>query len=165
MSKNPITTGRTATVNSSGILDCWVQQPVDNSPSENSSNLVTYQEKFKGPYSVGKEILSRIYVGQKLSDAHTQLNQSVSGKIKSAYPSPTSPVRNDKATHWVITNIHVQEADAGDHCYLTIDCVATVNSFDTTTLSEISERSVWNLSWQSYSVSPYAFCSNEQHQD
>lgn len=165
MSKNPISTNRTATVSANGILDCWVQQPVDNSPSESSAGVVTYQEKFKGPYSKGKELLDRIKVGDTLASAHTSLGATVSGGIQNAYDAPTPPTRNNKTLTWIVSGIRVQEAEAGDHCFIYVDYTAQFIGWEVNTLYEIDERNVWSLSWQSYSVSPFAFCSNEQHND
>ena len=69
---NPIQDGRTAQVDNNGVLNCLVQQPVDNTPSEvrtgTSTSTLKYVEKFKGPYNKLKDILSYIKIGQTISD-------------------------------------------------------------------------------------------------
>ena len=64
---NPIQTGSTAPVDSNGVLNCIVQQPVENTPSEvrtgTSTSTLKYVEKFKGPYNKLKDILRYVKMG------------------------------------------------------------------------------------------------------
>jgi hypothetical protein len=48
---------------------------------------------------------------------------------------------------------------------LFIDSIGYYGGFDIQTLTNIDNRDVWNITWQSYSVSPFAFCSNTDHTD
>jgi hypothetical protein len=65
--------GTAATVDANGVLNCLVQQTVDNTPSE-TANGMEYTEKYKGPYSKLKDILSHISVGVGIDAAHSALN-------------------------------------------------------------------------------------------
>ena len=58
--------------NENGVLSAFVQQPVSNTPAE-TSNGITYTEKWKGPYEKGKTVLSSVKVGDNLSVLHTWL--------------------------------------------------------------------------------------------
>lgn len=65
--------GTAASVDADGVLNCLVQQPVDNTPSE-TENGMEYTEKYKGPYSKLKDILSHVRVGLVIDAAHSALN-------------------------------------------------------------------------------------------
>lgn len=138
-----------------GILTKFYKQPVDNTPSEHNGEL-TYKEKWKGPYSVGKGILGSVKTGDTLSQA-----QSALGSKAEEYSAPTCPTRNGKAGAWRITSVNVEEcSNAGDHCFVTFTCRADYSGTDVETLTELIEKNVWSISWQSYSVSPWDFCAN-----
>lgn len=91
MAINPIPTGRTAPVLSSGVLNCLVKQPVDNQPYEDTNGL-HLDECYKGPYGTLKDILGTIWVGEQLSAVHASL-QHVGNGIQKAYDSPPCPTR------------------------------------------------------------------------
>lgn len=158
MTKNPIPTGRTAPVLSSGVLDCLVKQSVDNQPYEDQSGL-HLDECYKGPYATLKEVLSHIYVGEWLADAHTYL-ETVGQGIKKAYDTPTCPTRDNKTYKWIIAKIRIEEAEAGDHSFLYIECDAALDpAVGGGDLVDDPYQDIWSMSWQAYSVDPYNFLS------
>ena len=102
-------------------------------------------------------MLSHIRVGDWLSDAHTYL-QSVGQGIKKAYDTPTCPARNNQSYSWIISKIRIEEAEAGDHGFLYIDCDAAVASTGDDLVDD-PYQDVWSMTWQAYSVDPYNFLS------
>ena len=60
-------------VQNNGVLTKFIKQTVDNTPCEMSNGEINYREKWKGPYSRGKSILSSVKIGDDLSAAHTAL--------------------------------------------------------------------------------------------
>ena len=53
-------------VQNQGVLTKFIKQVVDGTPSE-SNGVLTYKEKWKGPYSTGKGILSSVKTGDTLA--------------------------------------------------------------------------------------------------
>lgn len=163
---NPIPTGRTAPVKpNSGILNAWVQQPTSDAPVESSSGVPTYSEQFKGPYAEGKDILSKVRAGYTMAEAHAGMRQLLSNGILSAYAAPACPKVGNLDSDWIVDSIGVRELEPGDHCLLDIKYKASNSLYDVQNLKVNEEKDVWSLTWQSYTVCPYAFCSNEEHID
>ena len=166
---NPIQENRTAPVDDNGVLSCLVQQPVDNTPSEvrtgPQTTTLKYVEKFKGPYNKIKDILNYVKMGYTVTQAHTAMLE-LAGKIISYFNVPTCPNRVDDTVDppviyggtWKVVGVVVDEHTAGDHAFVRIDYEGI---YDKTT---DSSQDVWSLSWQSYSVDPYAFCKNDASQ-
>lgn len=152
--------GTAATVDANGVLNCLVQQPVDNTPSE-TANGMEYTEKYKGPYSKLKDILAHISVGNGIDAAHSALNEI--GAIQGYFNAPICPVRIDSSVdpvveyggEWKVAAIQVDQLAAGSHAIVTIKYAAIYNRMLHT------DQDVWSLSWQSYSVDPYSFCKND----
>ena len=65
MASNPINYYGPAPTDKNGVLSQWVQQPSDNMPHETQDNI-TWRERWKGPFSLGKDILSKIGPNYKL---------------------------------------------------------------------------------------------------
>lgn len=156
MAAQPIPYYGPAETNLSGVLAEFVRQPNDNSPSE-SNGVLTYVEKWKGPYSVAKDILTHTWTGMTITELHAVLGSS---KIQ-RYEIPAAPIRAGQQTVWTVTGIEVQELEAGDHAILTINYEGQYNSSGS--FEAIPELDVWNLSWQSYQVTPWAFCANDDY--
>ena len=166
---NPIQDGRTAPVDNNGVLNCLVQQPVDNTPSEvrtgTSTSTLKYVEKFKGPYNKLKDILSHIKIGQTISEAHSDMQSHV-GRLISYFSVPDCPNRVDDSVEppvtyggvWRVVGVQIDEHTAGDHAFIRIEYEGIYNK------TTDSSQDVWSLQWQSYSVDPYAFCKNDESQ-
>ena len=148
-----------APTNNNGVLTAFVQQPVANTPAEVGKNKIVYTEKWKGPYEKGKNILSSIKVGDRLTKFHTFLGNKIS-----RFDTPTCPMRYGEESFWVIESIKVDEHTAGAHCFITVDCVPHFTFSEAGDgLTEITEANTWSVTWQSYSVTPYEFASGEVH--
>lgn len=142
-------------VQNNGVLAKFIKQTVDNTPCEMSNGEINYREKWKGPYSVGKSILSSVKVGDSLGAAHTALGSSVE-----EFSAPACPTRNNIAGTWKVKEIRVEQTEAGDHCYVHFTFYADFSSAQAEALAEDVEKNVWSVSWQAYSVSPWDFCKN-----
>ena len=142
-------------VQNNGVLTKFIKQTVDNTPCEMSNGEINYREKWKGPYERGKSILSSVKVGDDLSAAHTALGQSVE-----EFSAPNCPTRNKTAGTWKVKEIRVEQIEAGDHCYVYFTFYADFASTEVQTLTEVVDKNVWSIQWQSYSVSPWDFCKN-----
>ena len=142
-------------VQNNGVLTRFIKQTVDNTPCEMSNGEINYREKWKGPYSRGKSILSSVKIGDTIDKAHTALGQSVE-----EFSAPTCPTRNKTVGTWKVKEIRVEQIEAGDHCNVYFTFYADFASTEVETLTEDVEKNVWSVSWQAYSVSPWDFCKN-----
>ena len=155
MSAYSLPSPATGSVQNNGVLTKFIKQTVDNTPCEMSNGEINYREKWKGPYSRGKSILSSVKIGDTLSAAHSALGNSVE-----EFSEPTCPTRNNTAGTWKVKEIRVEQIEAGDHCYVYFTFYADFASTSVDTLTELIEKDVWSITWQSYSVSPWDFCKN-----
>lgn len=160
MTANPIP-DYTVNVDENGVLAQLVKQPYDNSPSEDRSGC-SYSEKFKGPYETTKEVLSLIKIGDTITQVHTTLSSNIGLTEQISYPAcPARPGLS--AAVWRVTGIRVEECEAGAHCNLYLDYSNFLES-QGESLTNDPWQDVWTLQWQSYSVDPYNFASNEPNQ-
>ena len=73
MSAYSLPSPATGSVQNNGVLTKFIKQTVDNTPCEMSNGEINYREKWKGPYSRGKSILSSVKIGDSIAKAHTAL--------------------------------------------------------------------------------------------
>lgn len=151
MSANPIPTNSVTTNN--GVLTEWVCQ--SQSQVKESGGAITYQEIFKGPYDTGKELLSKIETGDKIDSVHLLM-----GNKNQLFTAPSCPLRGNTKGVWRLQTIQITEQTAGSHCLLQLLFLADYSGGDEENLTEDIYQNTWSVSWQSYTVSPYAFCSN-----
>ena len=147
-------------VQTQGTLAAIVLQPVEQAPSIDSENNLTYIEIWKGPYSWAKQIYSYDPIDKTRSD----FIQSVRGEVQIIERfTPPNP-GTDNA--WYINNIQVREFEAGDHAEIRITYTARdANFVPGESWNNRFHKDVWTLDWQSYSVTPYAFCKNDPVED
>ena len=145
----------TGSVQNNGVLTKFIKQTVDNTPCEMSTGEINSREKWKGPYSRGKSILSSVKIGDTIDTAHTALGGSVE-----EFSAPTCPTRNNTAGVWKVKETRVEQIEAGDHCNVYFTFYADFASTEVQTLTEDVEKNVWSVSWHAYSVSPWDFCKN-----
>ena len=155
MSAYSLPSPATGSVQNNGVLTKFIKQTVDNTPCEMSNGEINYREKWKGPYSRGKSILSSVKIGDTIDTAHTALGGSVE-----EFSAPTCPTRNNTAGVWKVKETRVEQIEAGDHCNVYFTFYADFASTEVQTLTEDVEKNVWSVSWQAYSVSPWDFCKN-----
>lgn len=144
-----------APVNSDGVLRVLIQQVSDGSP-QYSVTASTYSAKFKGPYSVLKD--ANAMVDLRLSAALATLGITVSKEFN--FPTPPTD------TAWYVTGVNVEQLEAGDHAILTVNCEARNASLAPSGgVTYDPYQDTWQLRWESYTLKPCAFCSNEPHYD
>lgn len=144
-----------APVNNNGVLSALIQQVSDGSP-QYSITASTYTAKFKGPYSILKD--ANAMVDLQLSAALARLGITVSKEFN----FPTPPTN----TAWYVTGVNVEQLEAGDHAMLTVNCEARNASLTPSGGGTYDPyQDTWQLRWESYTLKPCAFCSNEQHSD
>ena len=154
MSANSIPTNNVSTNN--GVLTEWVCQ--SQSQVKESGGAITYQEVFKGPFATGKELLSKIETGDKIDSVHLLM-----GGRNQLFTAPSCPKRGDNNGVWRLQTIQITEETAGSHCLLQLLFLADYSGIDSEEkLTEDIYQNTWSVSWQSYTVSPYAFCSNPE---
>lgn len=174
MASDTITYYGPAPTSADGVLNAFVQQPVANTPAEDANGKRTYKERWKGPYSRGKEILSTIANGDSIIAVYGWLG----GNKVQRYDYPTATVivseiapdgtvkKTIKRGTWCVETIDVIELDAGAHCYIDIQYTSEeISESSVDTLTEDETKRTWTVNWQSYSVTPYEFCSGTIHPD
>ena len=143
-----------------GTLAAVVLQPCEQAPTIDLDDNLTYVEVWKGPYAWA----SAIYAYDPINKSREQFILGIRAEVdvierfKPPFPG------NDKT--WYISNVQVRELEAGDHAEIRITYIAK----DTTITPEqawnnLNNKDVWTLDWQSYSVTPYAFCKNDPVED
>ena len=87
---------------------------------------------------------------------------SISGGVSQNFNPPIPP----EGTGWWVAGTDLEQLRAGDHAIMTLTCDARPVNWNPGDHSEDDPyQDVWNLRWESYTVKPAAFCSNEPHQD
>lgn len=130
-----------------GTLSCYVKQnTITASPT-------TYAEEYKCPTAPALNIIRDFEIGENYSSAVGRLSP-IEGKLTNEPPAPL----NKK---WVLSDVHLQEVDAGQHSILRLEFeLVDTNKESGVYLKDIS------LSWKQYSVSLLGFCYNiEDHND
>jgi hypothetical protein len=142
-----------------GILVNLVKQVSDNSPFINGEEgdtdelIVTY----KGNYNVIKDYpATKFLPGTKLATAESTIT------LTEQFDTPAP--RN--GFEWIIASAKVEELESGQHGLLTVNCRSS--HIETTTedaWTDDPKQDLWTLTWQSYNVTPYAFCKNDPIND
>ena len=153
---------QTASANGYGLLSVFVQQVSDNSPSYTGGDVsdMKYSAIFYGPYIKAKDINDA--VGKPLQSYLAGHRET----FDQNFNFPVLPGDGDFV--WVVKSTRVEQSVAGEHCRIYFDCEAE----DVTQLTpgtggwvEDGKNNNWSVKWQSYTVEPYAFCSNKLHED
>lgn len=139
-----------------GTLAAIILQPVEQAPTIDADNNLTYVEIWKGPYAWAKGIYAYKPIDKSRSAFITSIRAEVQVIERFNPPNPGTDCA------WFITNVSVRELEAGDHAEIRI----TYNSRDEQfqpgqAWNNIVHKDVWTLDWQSYSITPYAFCKND----
>lgn len=143
-----------------GTLASVVLQPCEQAPSIDADNNLRYVETWKGPYGWAKNIYSYDPIDKSRPVFILGIKGEVGVVERFDPPSPG----NDK--QWFITNVEVRELEAGDHAEIRITYVARdLNITPGQAWNSSVHKDVWTLDWQSYSVTPYAFCKNDPVED
>ena len=125
-----------------GILSCYVKQNTITASS------TTYAEEYKCPTAPALNIIRDFEIGENYSSAVGRLSP-IEGKLTNEPPAPL----NKK---WVLSDVHLQEVDAGQHSILRLEFeLVDAIKADGIHLKDVS------LSWKPKSVSLLGFCAND----
>lgn len=142
------------------------QQPSFTSPSTGERGAGTYTEKWKGAYDRLKDIPGNLSAGMSVNDVHTKLVGS-GFILSSAYNIPDAGQYigadgNLHTAHWQWNSATVIELVAGALAEIELQYKREGDK-DEQDIKPDSEE--WGISWQAYTVSPYSFCAQDNHQD
>ena len=144
-----------ASVDSNGILNEFVRQPSNSSPSNDSSSGYRYRESWKGPYSTAKELLKNVKPGSTTRSAFL----AAMGSRDEEYAAPTALSGN-----WYIDSVEVDEQAAGDHCIINVQYKEQENA-PAEPQEEDGGTVVWNCTMVQSTVNVLAYCTNKLDQD
>ena len=154
------TTGNTAANGATaGMLGCLVQQSSSQTVSTNTVGPegTELTEVFKGPTAVLKDIIAR-------------KNSTAYGIWKVGQPRPTSNKIISRFTQptpfdtysWLISNIEIQQQEAGDHSLMTVKYKQILKDDidpDGGGVIVHEDSTAWDLTWGSNNVNIFAFCN------
>lgn len=148
-----------------GTIADLVLQPCEQSPSIGEDGWPKYTEIWKGPYVSLKEVAAFNNIGKSRDDFISSISV-LFNSIVQRYdaPSPGKDWTWNVPNQWIVRGVEVRELPAGDHAELrvTYDSVTTYSGDG---WSGKNEKDTWSLDWQSYSVSPYAYCDKNPVED
>lgn len=125
-----------------GTLSCYVKQNTITASS------TTYAEEYKCPTAPALNIIRNFQIGENYAAAVGRLSP-IEGKLTGEPPAPL----NKK---WALSDVHLQEVDAGQHSILRLEFeLVDTSKDDGIHLKDVS------LSWKPKSVSLLAFCAND----
>lgn len=139
-----------------GTLAAIVLQPIEQAPTIDVDDRLTYVETWKGPYAWAKDIYQYDPIDKSRNQFITTISNYVQVIERFNVPNP------GKNCAWFINNVSVRELEAGDHAEIRITYNSRFESIEPgQDWNNLVHKDVWTLDWQSYSVTPYAFCKNE----
>ena len=125
-----------------GTLSCYVKQNTITASS------TTYVEEYKCPTAPALNIIRDFEIGETYAAAVGRLSP-IEGRLTGEPPAPL----NKK---WALSDVHLQEVDAGQHSILRLEFeLVDTSKDDGIHLKDVS------LSWKPKSVSLLAFCAND----
>lgn len=135
-----------------GVLSCIVLQSDYNTRPYWSENSSEYVCRIKGPTRYLQDCGH--VIGMELDAALNSFGLQVIQRMP--HPSPGVNRR------WVVTSINVDQVIAGEHSIVDIRCESQAEAV---TLSaqviQNEDETQWGVTWQSYTMRPQAFCSNQ----
>lgn len=123
---------------------------------------------YKVPSTALKGILNYVKVGTTIQSVENHLASSAGSLIEGLSSNTIFDVPSSISSDWVIDSYYIDQAQAGEYMELNatygwtdfnIDAVASADNWSI----EVSESN--SVTWQSYSVSPYIYCDEVQHDD
>lgn len=125
-----------------GTLTCYVKQNTITASS------TTYAEEYKCPTAPALNIIRNFEIGENYAAAVGRLSP-IEGQLTGEPPAPF----NKK---WTLSDVHLQEVDAGQHSILRLEFqLVDTNKDDGIHLKDVS------LTWKPKSVSMLGFCAND----
>lgn len=125
-----------------GTLTCYVKQNTITASS------TAYAEEYKCPTAPALNIIRDFEIGESYSVTVSRLSP-IEGQLTDEPPAPL----NKK---WALSDVHLQEVDAGQHSILRLDFeLVDTSKDDGIHLKDVS------LTWKPKSVSLLGFCAND----
>ena len=120
---------------------------------------------YKLPISGCANIMNGIQLNAGISDVETWVRSSA-GSLDTGISSTNFTPQS--GYHWILQSFYLDEPEAGE--YAILKCVFSQTDMDIDAISHLSSwtEEVSNLSsvtWQAYSVSPYIYCDEVDHND
>lgn len=148
-----------------GTLNALVLQPYEQAPSIGQDGWPKMQEVWKGPFLILKDIAQYDIINKSREYALNLIKSTATVVGRYTTPDPGFDFQWNVPNQWIVRSVEVRELEAGDHAelHITYDSVSTYSGSDWG--SGKDEKDTWNLDWQSYSITPYAFCKNDPVED
>lgn len=116
---------------------------------------------FKGETQKIANSCSQLYQGQSVIEVQGVLRSQFGGiddgNMGISWTAPTN-------LNWVLAAFDVMQLEAGQYCVLKVIFTASDVTYDGNPFTKVREDSV-TLNWQTYSVSPYRYCNEREHDD
>ena len=116
---------------------------------------------FKGETQKIANSCSQLYQGQSVIEVQGVLRSQFGGiddgGMGISWRAPTN-------WNWVLAAFDVMQLEAGQYCVLKVIFTASDVTYDGNPFTKVREDSV-TLNWQTYSVSPYRYCNEKEHDD
>lgn len=139
----------------------WLQV-VDQAEQTQADGTRQLTLAYKGETQKIANVCSQIGVGSALSSVN-QVLLSAFGDVDDAGMGISWTLPSDLA--WRLAASEVRQLEAGQYCILKVIYEAADGTIDPSQpFTKTLEDSV-SLSWQSYSVSPYRYCNEWDHED
>jgi hypothetical protein len=141
--------------NTSGTLGTIVHQGFDG-PHVNENNVRTLAEKFKGSYKTLRDLhLTSFRIGY---ERPTQLIEG--GLFLTEFKAPKASL--DEKKRWFVTDVSVEELEAGDHAIMTVSYIAKNPKDGDTYYSQDEAEEItdtWQMQTQETEFSIYGYCT------
>lgn len=145
---------------SEGILTDIVQIPTDGA-GETSQNRWSFSEKFKGPWSLIKEMPFRSSggLGPFMFGIKRSVAMAGAGSVVHRYEAPAAP----NGRIWFLQGCTTTELEAGGHGEITVTWMAQDPDWkvDNGSMSsdDLDKHDItWDCSWMAYSENVLAYC-------
>lgn len=148
-----------------GTLNALVLQPYEQAPSIGEDGWPKMQEIWKGPFLILKDIAQHDIINKTREYALNLIKSTATVVGRYTTPDPGFDFQWNVPNQWIVSNVEVRELEAGDHAELRISYVSVTTYSGSSWGNGKDEKNTWSLDWQSYSVTPYAFCKNDPVED
>lgn len=138
----------------------WVQV-VDQAEQLQATGERQLTLAFKGETQKIANCCSKIFTGLPLSGLMTILTTEF-GEVDDAQMEVNWKL--PEGWHWGVAAFDVMQLEAGQYSILKTMFLANDLPIDGSSFAQVREDSV-SLNWQTYSVSPYRYCNEREHED
>ena len=140
-------------------------QVTDQALNVPSSGPAQMKRVYKLPISGCANIMNGIQLNAGIADVESWVRSSAGSLDTGIAATNFTP---QSGNHWILQSFYLDEPEAGE--YAILKCVFAQTDLDIDAISQLSSwtQEVSNLSsvtWQAYSVSPYIYCDEVDHDD